>query len=268
MHGGRRLQRCLERLGVHSTNADSKSHTDAVQSHRLTARMAGMQIGVMKTDTELTWRRFFFVLVNGRSPGARRVSAFIIVLILANVVLVIVDTEPDIATGPGTSFRTAYWWFELFSCTVFISEYCVRVWCCVERWPSAPHLQTRMEWCTSPLATIDLFSILPFIYDLSFEKDHRLRGGSLIRTLRIFTLLRLERNFRSFSRVFRVLSLQRRELGVAAFVACILLLVSASLIYCAEGPERKGREMLLWPAPSCINCDKWDHEEGTVTVER
>jgi len=230
----------LERLVVHRTNAASKSHDDIDQSNRLTGRMADVQISKMDTEAlrskDLTWRRFFFVLVNGSNSAAQRLRAFIILLILANVVLVIVDTEPHIATGPGTSFRTGYWWFELLSCTVFIVEYCLRMWCCVERWPSAQHLQTRLAWCKSPLAIIDFFSILPFIYDLTFEEDDTLRGGSLIRTLRIFTLLRLERNFRSFSRVFRVLSLQRRELGVAAFVACILLLVSASLIYYIENP--------------------------------
>jgi len=190
-------------------------------------------------------RKATYLVLSGANTAARRFETFLIALVITNVVLVIIDSDPYVGTGQGTAFRVGYMAFELFSLLVFIAEYAARLWSCVES-PGGPvaccgwnaRLRWRLAYASTPLAIIDLASIPPFAFDLIFEKDDRMRGISLIRTLRIISLLRLERSFRSFARVLTVLGNQRSELGVAAFVAAILLLMSAATIYYLENPAQ------------------------------
>ena len=183
-----------------------------------------------------------FTLVSGsahvRHPLSPVFDSFIMALIVLNVVMVIVDTEPSVHTEQGTLFRVAYWWLEFVSVHVFAMEYLCRFWVCVEAQQDQPPWAARLRWATSPLALVDLASIPPFVYDLLNEEDDSMRGASLLRSLRIISLLRLERKLMSFRRVFQVIRLRGQELGVTLFVALILLLLSSSLMYVFENPTQ------------------------------
>ena len=66
--------------------------------------------------------------------------------------------------------------------------------------------ESSLRWMASPLAAIDLLSIIPYIVDLSTPHDNTLRGATLVRLLRTFSLLRMERTFKSFKRIADVVS--------------------------------------------------------------
>ena len=195
-------------------------------------------------SSRLTARQWTHRLLNNPSvqPDGRRygpavaVQTFLISLIVTNAFFVIVDTDPDYDTSVTTTFWKIYWGFEFFSVVVFSLEYFGRLWCCVEDQPDQRHARTRLLFGLSPLSLLDLFTILPFIYDLAFERDDRFRGGTLVRLLRVFSLLRVERSVRSFARVFKVLQRKSDELLVALGFALTLLVVSSSLMFYIENP--------------------------------
>lgn len=160
----------------------------------------------------------------------------IMLLITLNVVLVIVNTEPAYEDVDGP-FDRFYNWVELISVGVFGLEYLLRLWSCVESTRFAAEAGAclrRVRWALTPLALIDLVALVPFVFDLAYPQNNRLRAAMLIRLLRIFSLLRMERSFHSFARVARVLRHKSEELLVTLFIAVIILILSASLMYFLE----------------------------------
>ena len=105
------------------------------------------------------------------------------------------------------------------------------------------------------MAIIDLVAILPYIADLLLPRDNQLRGATLARLLRTFTLLRMERTFKSFKRINLVLMRKTEELLVAAFIGLIMLIVHAPPPAClprctAPAPaERIERIACILPPP-------------------
>ena len=69
-----------------------------------------------------------------KSWAAMLFNTSIMALIFANVVLVVIDTEPSIHEPPEQyeRFSTVYRSFEWASVVIFATEYLVRLWSCVE----------------------------------------------------------------------------------------------------------------------------------------
>ena len=185
-----------------------------------------------------TIRYTTWLIVAGKKPWwpARLFTLCIMTLITANVVLAIVDQDQNIDTSSGTPFAKFYFPFEVASVVLFGTEYLLRLWCCVE----APKHKGRLRWMLRPLAIIDLVSIIPYIVDLATPGDNPPRGVKLIQVFRTFSLLRMERTFKSFRRIGNVLTSKGEELLVALFIGMILMITSSSLMYYLENPDGLG----------------------------
>ena len=169
-------------------------------------------------------------------------QVFILGLIVTNVALVVIDTDPFYDTQAGTPFNDFYIFFELGSVIIFAIEYLLRLWCCVEAPAQQQHVAQsmcikRFRWATKPLALVDLFALVPFITDLVLSKDNHYRGATMLRLMRTFSLLRMERSFKSFARIAAVLSRKTEELFITTFMAVILLTLSSSIMYYVENPD-------------------------------
>ena len=90
---------------------------------------------------------------------------------------------------------------------VFGIEYALRLWTCVE----AQKHKSRLRWALSPLALVDLVSLVPYVVDLAsdFGVYSESRGMTFVRLLRTLSLLRMERTFKSFRRIALVLLAMR-----------------------------------------------------------
>lgn len=197
-----------------------------------------------------TWRHTIFLVVgiSGSTVSWWAGTIFqsaILVLIIANVGLVIVDTEPYFNTSAGTPFNKFYIQFEIVSVIIFTIEYLLRVWCCVE---SPGHI-SRLRWAMTPLAIVDVVSLVPFYTDLLTPHDNHFRGATMIRTLRTFSLLRMERTFKGFRRIADVLQHKGEELFITAFIAMIMLILSSSIMYYVENPGTSADDRNSEPPP-------------------
>ena len=85
-----------------------------------------------------------------RTPLQRAVSVFLAVLIVANVVATMLATLPDL----DRDHLLALGWFEFGSIAVFLVEYLLRAWCCVED-PRHDRPWGRARYLITPLALID-----------------------------------------------------------------------------------------------------------------
>ncbi|MGI9500897.1 MAG: ion transporter [Geminicoccaceae bacterium] len=158
---------------------------------------------------------------------SRMVDAFLITLIVLNVVAVILESVPDIEA------RFAAWFFrfELLSVTIFTIEYLIRIWSAVEASEEAGKRpwRARLRHALQPLSLADLLAILPFYLGGLLNIDLR-----MLRALRLLRVLKLSRYSTSIGLLLDALRDEARAIAAAVFVLSLLLLIAASFAYVAE----------------------------------
>ena len=158
---------------------------------------------------------------------ARWLRRFIILLIIANVAAVILQTHKPI----GDSYPGFFWYFELFSVIAFSLEYLARIWSA----PEAPYhagltpFKARLKYLRSPLAIVDLIAIAPFYVSLFVTIDLR-----YLRALRLLRLLKLSHYFPGIEVFLIVLRTQASALLAAMLVIVVLILVAAIAMFSLE----------------------------------
>ncbi|MFM2421970.1 MAG: hypothetical protein RL291_500 [Pseudomonadota bacterium] len=178
-------------------------------------------------------RRVYEIVESGHGidKGSRRFDAFIIFLIIANIIAFMLETVKSIQSEWG-------WWlnaFEVFSVIVFTLEYVARLWTAVE----VPFLaklgpiKSRWEMAKRPYLIIDLLAVLPFWLAAMFSLDLR-----VLRVLRLLRFFKLSRYSPAMHTLVRVLGNERRSLAGAGMLLMAALLVSASVMYYLEHDQQ------------------------------
>lgn len=155
------------------------------------------------------------------------VQGGLILLILANVAAVVLETVAPLAKAYGRMFD----WFEYVSVAIFAAEYAARLYACTAgpREHFRHPLWGRLRFMLTPMAVIDLVAILPLFLGVLFGLDL----GSL-RMLRILRVLKLMRYSPAMAMLGRVVYNERRGLAGALVIFIVVLLLSATLLYYVE----------------------------------
>lgn len=174
-------------------------------------------------------RRVYEVLEIAQ-PGDRLSSAFdvfFLVLIFANVATLMLETVPELQERYGAAFAT----FETVSVAVFSLEYLLRLWSADQspRFRGVP--RGRLRYALTPLAILDLLSVLPYWLAMTGLDLRVLRAIRLFRVLRVAKLVRYSSALQTF---IRVIHAKREELVVTIGLLVMLLFWASSLIYYAE----------------------------------
>lgn len=188
--------------------------------------------------TSSSWapvRRRIWELVSVARPGDRAsvaVDLGIVGLILANVVVVVVGTVPEVDAAYGTWLHR----FETFSVVVFTLEYLARIATCTVDPRYARPILGRLRFARTPMAVIDLLAVVPFYLPLF---GISLFGGDLrvLRALRLWRIVRvakLGRYLPAFLSLNRVVVRKKEELVLSFSILAILLVLAASLMFYAE----------------------------------
>lgn len=164
----------------------------------------------------------------GKDPRARPVRAFLVVLILLNVLAVIIETMEDVSAA----YKNIFWTFELFSVAIFSIEYVARLWVCGDCDGNEGGFKRRLRQALHPLMLIDLLAILPFYLPFLLPAD--LIFLRAIRLMRLLRVLKLGRYSDAIQIFFKVAKLKKEQLAVAGFGLGILLIVASSLMYYFE----------------------------------
>jgi len=155
------------------------------------------------------------------------VQGGLILLILANVAAVVLETVEPLAVAYGPAFDA----FEYVSVAIFTVEYAARLYVCTAgvREHFRHPLWGRLRFMLTPMALIDLVAILPLFLGLLFGLDL----GSL-RMVRILRVLKLMRYSPAMAMLGRVVYNERRGLAGALVIFIVVLLLSATLVYYVE----------------------------------
>lgn len=161
------------------------------------------------------------------SLAGRVFDAFMITLIVANVIAVVIESIETMEKV----YASAFYVFEVLSVAVFTAEYALRLWACTEN-PTVSRQApawTRLCYALSPLALIDLLAILPFYLAALVAIDLR-----FLRVFRILRLLKLTRYSAAIETLARVVYQQRRPLLATVVIAATVLVFASSLMYLLE----------------------------------
>ena len=166
--------------------------------------------------------------VSGHDRIASRIfDGVIMTLIVFSVISVFICTF----SIPDWLFRILIR-IEFVSIIVFTIEYALRIWTANLLYPGLNPVRARIRYITSPMAIIDLISILPFLVPVLHTYNLiGVRVFRLVRLLRIFKLNRYSDALAAIGEVFRSKS---QQMIASVFFVFIILILASLLIYYAE----------------------------------
>lgn len=178
-------------------------------------------------------RRWYELLETSREEDtvSRIVDIFLVLLICLNIMAVILESVDSYKA----EFYDYFNYFERFSVAVFTIEYFLRLWSIVEKHSlnqninNTSHFKQRIRYIFSPMAIVDLLSILPFYLIYFFQIDLR-----FLRVLRILRIFKLTRYSESMTTLLTVLRRESDTLSAAFFVLLVIMTLAASGVYLVE----------------------------------
>lgn len=157
----------------------------------------------------------------------RGIDLALVVLILASVVLVVLESMSE--------YASYYGWFRLAERGIvylFTAEYVLRLWTCPEIEGHGEGWRARVRYAMKPMALVDLAAIVPYYLEpLAGPNAVVLR---LLRIFRLIRVLKLGRYHASLGLLGRVLVLRRAELAISLVLVLTLVVIASTLMYAVE----------------------------------
>eukprot|EP00899_Mesostigma_viride_P007563 jgi/Mesvir1/16808/Mv15172-RA.1 len=168
----------------------------------------------------------------GSSLHSRTYQAFMTWLILVNAVLVIVESESQVAAWIGRDTAlVVYNVLEAASVAVFTLDYACRL---LAASCNRVYRYSPWRYATSFYGLVDLLSIVPWYVEQSFWITRIRCDATSFRVLRLLRLLQLERFVSAFTLMDDVFYRSRDTLACAGLLAVIILVAGSTLFYLVE----------------------------------
>lgn len=167
-----------------------------------------------------------------RNRASKAVEWLITLVVLTNCAAVVIDSMPDVHAEYGTYFHE----FEFWSVMFFSAEYVLRAWSYGARYAKEEGgaWRGRKEYMFSFFGLVDFFATAPFYLHTLFPYlDLR-----VLRVLRLLRILKLSNYNTALQDLFQAVYSERKAFASALFLLLIATIVSASLMYFAEGHEQ------------------------------
>ena len=179
----------------------------------------------MTKSKQTTKHRVFEIIqIGNRSDTVSRAFDYLIMtLIIANIAAMFLDTFEQFR-----SWHDVFRFIEIFTVSVFIVEYILRLWTAVYLYPERTPTAAALRFVRSFDGIVDLLTILP-VFFLSGMVVFR-----MMRVVRILRLFKINANFDSFNVITSVLYEKRRQLISSIFIILILMLAASLSMYSAE----------------------------------
>jgi voltage-gated potassium channel len=170
-------------------------------------------------------RRIFELLEETDSRASRWVQSILIALIALNVAAVMIESVDELR-GRWTAELDL---FEKFSVAVFSVEYVLRAWVVTCREKHSRPVLGRLKYLITPLALLDLMSILPFYLPILLPFDLR-----FLRAMRILRLGKFGRYSSSVRILRNVLADRKDELLATLSILAMVVVLASGMMYVAE----------------------------------
>lgn len=153
---------------------------------------------------------------------------FMITLIILNVLAVMLETVEEI----DNEYADMLLDFEYFSVAIFSMEYLLRIWCCNVNRNYSGRIIGRFKFMITPMAIVDLLSIVPFYLPMVTTFD--MRFIRIIRLSRIFRLFKIGRYSSAYTLIKHVIIAKKEYLTITMIFGITLLIISSCMMYFIE----------------------------------
>ncbi len=177
----------------------------------------------LPASTEGARFRWFRRIFHHDAPDERNFDLVLILVILASVVVVLLDSMPSVKARWHGWLYAAEWLFTL----AFAFEYGVRLWV----------VKRPLRYAFSFFGIIDLLAILPTFLSLLFPATASFTVIRALRLLRVFRVLKLVEYSSEAGVLVQALVRSRRKISVFIAALLTIVVIFGALMYVVEGPE-------------------------------
>ena len=167
--------------------------------------------------------RLYIVVFQTDTPAGRRFDKALLVIILASLLVVMVDSVESVHRQYADLFAWIEWGFTL----IFGVEYLLRLYC-------SPR---PLRYAFSFYGLIDLLAIVPGILAIFYSDAQYLMVVRMVRMLRIFRILKLSPYLKQANYLMSALRGSRQKIVVFLLSVSTLVTLFGTLMYVIEGPE-------------------------------
>lgn len=163
------------------------------------------------------------IIFEADTKAGRIFDLLLIGTIIFSVILVVLESVPEIKVRYGTFFYRTEWLLTF----IFLTEYFLRIYC----------VQKPLKYIFSFLGLIDFFSSFSTVLGLFIPGAQSFLVIRSLRLLRIFRILKLTRYFSEGMIIMDALRSSRVKISVFLFTVMIIILLAGTTMYIIEGPE-------------------------------
>lgn len=165
--------------------------------------------------------RLHEIIFEADTPAGKAFDVLLLWFIFSSVLLVMLETVPDLYQRYGTYFIYLEWGFTI----VFTVEYGLRVFSVSKPW----------KYIKSGWGIIDLLAILPTYLNIFFGGSNYLIIVRALRLLRIFRIFKLTKFVKESAYLIAALKASRMKIFIFLFFILIAVINIGALMYLAEG---------------------------------
>ena len=191
----------------------------------------GEKAGGDSTKMDRNIKRRIYNLIGDDSENrlaGNILNSVLIFLILVNVLFIILDTFVHIRP----LIMPYHPYVEIISLILFTIEYVLRMWTADYIYPNLKPGKARIKYMFTGKALIDLIALLPFY--AAFIAIFDARALSMIRLVRILSILKIGRYTGALATIAEVLKKKSLQLFSSLFVVMLLILFSSVSMYYIE----------------------------------
>ena len=163
------------------------------------------------------------IIFGSDTPLGKAFDVGLIVAILVSIIVVMLESIPEIGERHGTLLLWVEWHFTI----VFTIEYLLRLAC----------VKKPARYARSFFGLVDLLAILPTYLSLLVPGTQALLVIRTLRILRVFRVLKLVQHVRAAEGLVKALHASRRKIEVFLYAVFSLVVIFGSLMFLIEGPE-------------------------------
>lgn len=177
----------------------------------------------MKSDRQLSplQAKLYHVIFEADSASGKTFDVWLLVMILASVLTVFLESIPSLGAKYATLFYTLEWIFTIF----FTIEYVIRIYCALK----------PIRYIRSFYGVIDLLSILPTYLSLLIPGSQVGAVIRVLRLLRVFRIFKLHNFLYQGDVISAALLRSRQKIAVFLYFVLLSVIVIGSFMYLIEG---------------------------------
>jgi len=165
------------------------------------------------------------IIFEADSPTGKQFDIWLLIMILASVLTVFLESIPSLGEKYSTLFYALEWVFTLF----FTVEYWLRIYCALR----------PLRYVTSFYGIIDFLSILPTYLSLLIPGAQVGAVIRALRLLRVFRVFKLHNFLNQGDVISQALLRSRQKIAVFLYAVILMVIVIGAFMYLIEsnGPE-------------------------------